>query len=305
MNNFDSLNQQFAIPDHLDFIEGPGGLPVARIRNALASSDIALQGAHVLSFQPNGEASVIWLSTQARFAPGKSVRGGIPVCLPWFGEHASDPGLPAHGFARTSDWNVISSVILPDGATRITFELIQTQTTRTHWPHSYRLRNIVTVGETLTVELSTENTGTAAFVIGEALHSYFAIGDIDAIRITGLEGCEYLDKLEAFKRKTQTGTVTISGEVDRVYLDTTADCVIEDHSLNRRIRIAKTGSRSTVVWNPWIEKSIQMGDMGENGYRGMVCVESVNAADNLVTVAPGETHSLRAVYSLEKLLDTP
>lgn len=301
MLDLDSLNRQFAISGHVNFIEGQDGLPVARIRNALAGSDIALQGAHVLSFQPMGEAPVIWLSTQAKFAPGKSVRGGIPVCWPWFGAHDSDASLPAHGFARSMMWNVIASAALPESATRITFELAQNDATLTQWPHPCRLRNIVTVGESLTVELITENTGTSTFALGEALHTYCAIGDIATIRITGLEGCEYLDKVEGFKRKIQADSVTIASEVDRVYLDTTADCVIEDGGLKRCIRVAKSGSHSTVVWNPWIEKSIQMGDMGENGYRGMVCVESANAADNLVSVAPGETHRLRVAYSVEKL----
>ncbi|TSA50849.1 MAG: D-hexose-6-phosphate mutarotase [Nitrosomonadales bacterium] len=301
MSDLDSLNRNFAIPDHVTFIAGPGGLTVARIRNRRASGDIALQGAHVLTFQPEGEAPVIWLSSQAKFAPGKSVRGGVPVCWPWFGNHASEADFPAHGFARTTGWQVIASAALPDGATRITFELEQNDATRAQWPHTCQLHHIVTVGRELTLELVTRNTGTTPFEITEALHTYFAIGDIGATRITGLAGCEYLDKTDGYQRKTEPGTIDISAEVDRVYLNTTADCIIEDRQLNRRIRIAKTGSQSTVVWNPWIEKTRQMGDLGEDGYRGMVCVESANAAENAVTVAPGATHTLRAIYSTERL----
>ena len=153
----------------------------------------------------------------------------------------------------------------------------------------------------LTVELITENTGNTAFEIGEALHTYFTISDVDNVRITGLEGCAYLDKVEEFRRKIQAGAITIVSEVDRVYVDTEADCLIEDRGFKRRIRVAKSGSRSTVVWNPWIEKSAKMGDFGsDTGYRGMVCVESANAAGNVVTVAPGATHSLCVVYSTEK-----
>ena len=301
MSNLKSLNHHFAIPGHLTFIEGPGGLSIARIQNGLARSDIALQGAHILTFQPKGEEPVIWLSPQAKFAPGKSVRGGVPVCWPWFGNHATEAGFPAHGFARTTDWRVIDSAALPNGATRITLELQKNAAARAQWPHMCHLRNIITVGRELTIELVTQNTGGAPFEITEALHTYFVIGDIDAVQITGLEGCEYLDKVDGFKRKSEPGAVTITSEVDRVYLNTTADCIIHDQKLNRRIRATKTGSHSTVVWNPWIEKAQQMGDLGENGYRGMVCVESANAAENAVMVAPGETHTLRAVYSVEKL----
>jgi glucose-6-phosphate 1-epimerase len=301
MNNLDSLNQQFAIPGHLDFIEGPGGLPVARIRNALASSDIALQGAHVLTWQPVGEEPVIWLSTQARFAPGKSIRGGIPVCWPWFGNHETEPDFPAHGFARTVMWEVASSETLADGATRITFGLSQTDATRAQWPHACKASYTVTAGRQLTVELQTQNTGDHPFRITEALHTYFDIGDIGNLCITGLSRSVYLDKLEAFKPKRQHGEVEIVSEVDRVYVNTDAECVIEDRARQRYIRISKQGGRSTVVWNPWVEKSIQMGDMGENGYRHMVCVESANANINFVNIVPGETHGLKVVYTVEKL----
>jgi D-hexose-6-phosphate mutarotase len=301
MQNIDSLNQQFAIPGHLDFFEGPCGLPVAGIRNALARCDIALQGAHVLSFQPTGEAPVVWLSAEARFAPGKSIRGGIPVCWPWFGNHETEPDFPAHGFARTVMWETALSEVLADGATRITFELTQTDATRAQWPHACKVSYAVTAGRQLTVELKTQNTGDCPFRITEALHTYFDIGDIGNLRITGLSRCVYLDKLEAFKPKRQHGEVEIASEVDRVYVNTDAECVIEDRARQRCIRVSKQGGRSTVVWNPWIEKSETMGDMGENGYRRMVCVESANANINFVNIAPGETHGLKVVYSVEKL----
>lgn len=301
MTDLAQLNSQFAIPGHLTFAEGPGGMPIARISNSLATSDIALQGAHLMTFQPKGEAPVVWLSAHSRFAPGKSIRGGIPICWPWFGAHADNASFPAHGFARTVHWDVVASAALPDGATRITFELAQNDATRAQWPHSSRVRNIVTVGRVLTVELVTENLGGKAFELGEALHTYIAVSDLDNMSITGLEGCTYIDKVDDGQRGVQNGAVTVTSEVDRVYLDTVADCVVEDRGLQRRVRIAKSNSRSTVLWNPWIEKADKMGDFGGNDHRGMVCVESANAASNVVTVVPGETHTLRAVYSVEKL----
>lgn len=300
MTDILSLNHHFAIPGVLNFAEGPGGLAIVNIQNAHASAEILLQGAHLLKYQPTGEAPVVWLSPQAKFVAGKSVRGGVPVCWPWFGAHATEPGFPAHGFARTQEWRVIASDALPDGSTRIVFELQKNETARSQWKNICHLRNVITIGKTLTMELQTENTGSDTFVIGEALHTYFMIGDINEVKVTGLEGCDYLDKVEDFKRKHQDGAITVSSEVDRVYLNTASDCVIHDAKLNRRIRIAKSGSQTTVVWNPWAVKSAEMGDMGDDGYKHMICVESANAHGSEVTLQPGEIHVLGVTYSVER-----
>ena len=297
-----TLNKNFGIAGQLEFVPDAGGLVIARIANSHAQSAIALQGAHIMTFQPNGEQPVVWLSPAAKLVQGKSIRGGVPICWPWFGAHASVPTFPAHGFARTAQWQVVASEALPDGGTRIIFELPQSAMPPAQWPHPCRVRFVATVGKTLTVELITENTGNTEFEIGEALHTYFTISDVDALRITGMEDCIYLDKVGVAQTRTQQGAIQIASEVDRIYIDTEADCLIEDRGFERRIRIAKSGSRSNVVWNPWIEKSAKMGDFGSNiGYRGMVCVESANAASNVVAVAPGATHSLRVLYSIEKI----
>jgi len=300
--NVTTLNQQFAIPGQLEFTEDVSGLIIAHIANKQAKSTISLQGAHVMTFEPVGEKPVIWLSPAAKLARGKSIRGGVPICWPWFGAHATDSTFPAHGFARTVPWQVVASEALSDGSTCITFELPQSSIPAAQWPHACRVRNIVTVGKEMIVELITENIGQTMFEIGEALHTYFAISDVDKIRITGLEGCTYLDKVGDWQRRTQAGAIAITAEVDRLYVDTDSDCLIDDSGHKRRIRIAKRGSRSTVVWNPWVEKAAKMGDFGsDTGYRSMVCVESANAAENIVKVAAGATHSLHVTYSIEKV----
>ncbi len=304
MNQVDSatLNQKFGIAGQLEFAQDAGGLVIARINNQHAQASIALQGAHIMTFQPAGEQPVIWLSPAAKLVQGKSIRGGVPICWPWFGAHASESSFSGHGFARTVPWQVVSTEALADGSTRITFELPHSSIPSAQWPHACRTRNIVTVGKALTVELATENTGNTPFEIGEALHTYFAISDVSDMRITGLEGCTYLDKVGVAQSRTQQGAIQITSEVDRIYIDTAADCLIEDLGLKRRIRIAKRGSRSTVVWNPWVEKAAKMGDFGsDTGYRGMVCVESANAVNNVVSVAPGATHSLHVTYSAEEI----
>ena len=295
------LNQRYAIGNHVQFKEIAEGMIAAEVANQYALANIALQGAHVATFQPRGEEPVIWLSPYARFAPGKSIRGGVPICWPWFGPHKNDSKLPGHGYARTVPWDVLETKALPDGSTFLRFGLVESDATRAQWPHASTVQLEVTVGKSLREELVTTNTGSQPFELGEALHTYFQISDVAQMTIRGLENCEYLDKVQGFARFTQKDGIVIESEVDRVYVNTGADCVIEDKGLKRAIRIAKQGSKSTVVWNPWTEKAEKMGDFGKDGHRGMVCVESGNALENVITLAPGETHRLVAVYSVEKL----
>ena len=295
------LNQRYAIGNHVQFKEIAEGMVVAEVANQHALANIALQGAHIATFQPRGEEPVIWLSPKAKFAPGKSIRGGVPICWPWFGPHKTDSKLPGHGYARTVPWDVLETRALPDGSTFLRFGLVESDATRAQWPHASTVQLEVTVGKALRVELVTTNTGKTALELGEALHTYFQISDVANMTIRGLENCEYLDKVQDFARFTQKDGIVIESEVDRVYVNTTADCVIEDKGLKRAIRIAKQGSKSTVVWNPWTEKAEKMGDFGPQLHRDMVCVESGNALENVVTLAPGETHRLVAVYSVEKL----
>ena len=299
--NLTELNQRFAISNHLQFKELADGIIAAEVTNQHGISNITLQGAHIATWQPRGQEPVIWLSPFAKFAPSKSIRGGVPICWPWFGPNAHDSKLPGHGFARTVMWEVLETKALSNGATFLRFGLIENELTRAQWPHESQVELEVTVGHTLRVELVTANTGQQAFELGEALHTYFQISDVAKMTIRGLEGCDYLDKVGEPARRTQQGGVVIESEVDRVYVNTEADCVIEDLGLNRAIRIAKAGSRSTVVWNPWTEKADKMGDFGDHGYRAMVCVESANAFENIVTVKAGETHRLMVEYSVESL----
>jgi len=298
-----ALNTQFGIKGQLSFREDASGLIVAEIDNALGSASLCLQGAHLMSWKPKSQTvPVVWLSRDAKLAAGKSIRGGAPVCWPWFGAHATESGFPGHGFARTVPWQVIESGTEPNGATRMTLRLVQSDKTRAQWPHACNVDLTIVVGETLRMEMATENTGSEDFVIGEALHTYLQIGDIGTARVTGLEGSEYWDKVGGSTLRRQTGEVSFSGETDRVYINTGAECVIVDDKLKRRIHIAKSGSLSTVVWTPWVEKAGKMGDMGQpDGWREMVCVESVNAIENVVKVVAGTRHTLIVEYRAESL----
>ncbi|MEN8259335.1 MAG: D-hexose-6-phosphate mutarotase [Pseudomonadota bacterium] len=303
MNKSDvlALNREYGIPDQVTFLEGSGGLARIDVANARATASIVLQGAHLVSWTPHGELPVIWLSSSARFVPGKPIRGGVPICWPWFGPHSSDASFPAHGFARVAQWKVIATQALADGATRLVFSLLQNDATRAYWPHATELELHISVGTALEFVLLTRNTDSKPVTVGDALHTYFQVGDVRGIVISGLDGCSYVDKVDQGKRKRQMGPLTIDAETDRIYLESIRDCLIDDPGLRRRLRISKRGSRSMIVWNPWVEKARKMGDLGEDGYLTMICVESANAADDTVTIAPGEEHRLWVRYQVEPM----
>lgn len=299
MPDLSALNTRFGIPGRVIFSEGPGGLATVEVNDPCAHALLALQGAHLLDWTPAGAEPVIWLSPAAKFARGKAIRGGTPICWPWFGPHPTETTYPAHGFARTACWEVLSVECPADGGTRLEFRLIPEESVHRWWPHATRLEFHILVGSELQLTLLTKNIGTAPVAVGQALHTYFAVSDVCKVRLVGLEGLSYLDKVHGGSVKLQHGPVTFHEEIDRIYRDSVQDCIIVDPGLKRRLRIAKTGSRSTVVWNPWIQKSAKMDDFVESGYLGMVCVETANAADDIVTIEPGAEHRLGVVYSVE------
>jgi len=292
-----ALYESFGIPGQLDFSEMQGGLVQARIRNRHGEATVCLQGAHLMEWTPRGQVPVIWLSPKAVFAEGKAIRGGVPVCWPWFGAHPEGLGLPAHGFARTSTWAVTGSGVADEGSTWLALRLPHAQSSS--WPHPTSLDIRLTLGKTLQIELTTRNPGEDALTISQALHAYFRVGDVRRVKILGLEGCPYVDKLDGERRKTQDGPVSVAAEVDRIYLDARLDCLIEDPVLGRRIRVRKTGSASTIVWNPWAEKSASMADLGADAYLDMVCVESANADEDRVSLEAGGEHRLWVSYEPE------
>lgn len=299
----EQLNKDFSFDkggNSLRFTSGTGGIPVIEVQNEQASAVISLQGAHILSWIPAGEDEVIWVSEDATFAPGKSVRGGVPICWPWFGPHENTPGYPAHGFARTVMWQVTNTQALSAGATQLTFTLDPARLDKNiqdMWPSATVAEYTLTITKTLSIELTTFNNSDQSITIGEALHTYFNVADLTRTSVHGLEGKEYLDKTDGFSRKTQAGQVTINTEVDRVYLNTPDEVIIDNRK--RKIIISKQGSQSTVVWSPWQAAAEKMGDLGKDGYLQMLCVESANAAENCVTIKAGESHKLLVVYAVE------
>ncbi len=298
MDSIDDLNKRFGIPGQMTFKSGPGGLTVAELNNQHAAATVFLQGANVTSFKPRGQEEVVFLSRHSRFESGIAIRGGIPISWPWFADHPTDKSKPAHGFARISDWEVRGTEV-HGGASRIRFGLSDNQYTRSLWPQAFDLEFIMTVGKELHLDLTAKNTGEEDFTFSQAFHSYFHVSDINKIYVQGLEGYYYIDKVDSFKDKYQKGQVRIVEETDRIYLDAASDCVIHDPGFNRKIRISKQGSKSTVIWNPWVAKAHQMKDLGDQEYKRFACVETTNAGEDLITLSPGSEHILTTKISIE------
>ncbi|MBG86901.1 MAG: hypothetical protein CMO80_08385 [Verrucomicrobiales bacterium] len=287
----DPLNRRFGLDNRIKFSKYKE-LTVATIQNEHAVAKVCLHGGHVMSFKPHGHDEVLWMSSEAVFEAPKPIRGGVPVCWPWFSQHPDNQELPQHGFARNRQWSVDSSEMRSDGRTR--FSLVLRDGAQTHdiWAHAFELVLNIIVGTDLRLELVSRNTGTEPIVVGGALHTYFSIGEIGQVSIEGLDGRSYLDQLDSMKEKQQDGAITIGEEVDRIYINTEDTCVIHDRKLARQIHVAKEGSRSTVVWNPWIDKAKRMGDFVNDGFQEMLCIETTNAHDDLHTIQPGEEHRM-------------
>lgn len=303
MNAVETLNRRFAACDHLRFSQLADGVVAAEISNSLATATVSLHGGQVLSWHPKHQATpVLWLSTLAKYVPGKAIRGGVPICWPWFGAHPANAGVPAHGYARLCAWEVTAARALASGETQIELDLPASDLSRACQHGALHLSARITVGKALKVELDTTNRSDQEITFSEGLHTYFRIGDIARIRVLGLDGAEYADLLCNNLRKRQTGPIAFEGELGRVYGDTEAACVIEDFSLERRISIQKEGSLSTAVWTPWATTAAKMDDLGANGWRDMVCVESANALANSVTVGAGAGHRMSATYSADDMV---
>jgi D-hexose-6-phosphate mutarotase len=238
------------------------------------------------------------MSQCSRFAEGQPIRGGVPVIFPWFGMRE---GLGTHGFARLKSWDLKEFSPAPDGSVSVRFRMPDVPEASAFPP--FEADYIVTVSETLTLKLVVTNRSKdEPLAFENCLHTYFEVGDVNAIEIRGLKGVNYLDKVASFAQKTETEpAIRIRSEVDRIYLNTAGQVEIVDHRLGRKVLVEKEGSVSTVVWNPWIAKAQQMADFGNDEYQKMVCVESGNVASNQLTLPPGESSTLTVKLSSQPL----
>jgi D-hexose-6-phosphate mutarotase len=288
-----------AIPGVVDLTETSGGLVQVDVRTPFSTARMYLDGGHVAEFQPVGSAPLLFLSRESHLVPGKPIRGGVPICFPWFGPKAGDPGAPMHGFARTMDWSLESTSKESDGTVTLVFALASSESTRALWPHDFKVRHRIVVGRDLQMSLEVENLSLAPITCEAALHTYLAVADIHQTTVTGLENASYIDKTDGFKVK-QLGVepLRIEAETDRVFPNHRGSCTIDDRVAGRKIVVDKSGSETTVVWNPWIAKAAAMADFADDEWQRMLCVETANTGDNAMTIVPGATQVMTAVVRL-------
>jgi glucose-6-phosphate 1-epimerase len=297
----EELNRKFAIDQLVRFEEGNGGLIRARINTPAGQGEMYLHGAQVTQFHPRSQQQpVLFLSNKSHYEPQKPIRGGVPICFPWFGPRQGDASSPMHGFARLSEWEVTATQKLPDGRVSITMTLRDNDSTRKLWAHKFTARYTATFGNELELQLAVRNDDGEAFTFEEALHTYVLVGDVAKATLSGLGGVEYLDKVAGGRPRQGDAPMQISGETDRVYLATQSTCVIADPILKRQTQIEKQHSGTTVVWNPW-DKVTTIADLAPQEGSKFLCVETANAKEQALRLSPGQEHIIKAVLRVTSL----
>ncbi len=291
------LDRRFGIPDVARVREGDGGLARVDITSPVADGKMYLHGAHLTSWRPAGSEEVLFLSTKSRWEEGQAIRGGIPICFPWFRGKADDPQAPAHGFVRTRSWQLYSIAENNTGVA-VTMFIESDEQTRRWWPGEFRLVCRATFGFELKLELICVNTGKTPLHFEEALHTYNRVSNVGTVRLQGLDGTRFLDNTAANKEKTQSGDATIGSQTDNAYINTTNAVDLLDPMMCRRIRLEKAHSSTTVVWNPWQEAASKLRDLGEGEWKQFLCVEASNIIGAAVTLAPGQEHTMSATLRL-------
>jgi glucose-6-phosphate 1-epimerase len=291
-------DRRLEIPDVARIVAGNGGLPKVQVTSAKATGEIYLHGAHVTSWKPATKAELFFVSSQSRWEEGRAIRGGVPICFPWFGGKADDPKAPAHGFVRTKAWR-LESILQAGGEVTVSMSTGSDGDTNRWWPAAFRLVYRATFGSELTLGLEVSNTGGTSLRFEEALHAYYRVADIKKVRVRGLDAVHYLDKTDSNREKTQDGQITIVSETDRVYLNTSGAIELDDPILGRRTRVTKENSRTTVVWNPWVEKAHALSDLGDDEWMKMICIETSNVSACSVNLEPGQQHKMTALVTVE------
>lgn len=298
LRQIDEWNGRFAIPRMAELVAGNGGLPKVRVTAGGSAAEVYLHGAQVNSWKPAGGDDVIFVSEHSRWEDGRAIRGGIPICFPWFRGKADDATAPAHGFVRTRQWKLASVDAHEDRSVTLVFATESDASTRRWWPHDFRLQHRVTVGKTLRLELIATNTGADRFRFEEALHTYFQVGDVRRASVRGLAQVAYLDNMDSNREKMQSGEVVLAGPTDNAYLNTRGAVEMMDGVTGRLVRTAKENSATTIVWNPWEKGAAALADLGDDEWKQMICVEASNILDASVSLDPGQEHAMRATLSI-------
>jgi glucose-6-phosphate 1-epimerase len=296
----EELQTTHGVQDVSEVLAGNGGLPKVVVHTPACSGEIYLHGAHVTSWKPTGAEETIFVSKESRWEDGRAIRGGIPICFPWFRNKVDDPSAPQHGFARTKAWQLNSIRANGDA---VTVEMCTSSDTesRAWWPSDFCLTYRATFGKDLVLELEMNNTGSSSLRFEEALHTYHRVSNAAQIRIEGLDGVAYLDNTDSNRRCLQKGAVEFASQVDRIYLDTNHSLRLIDAQMEREVNVVKTNSLTTVVWNPWKEGGRALIDMDDDEWMQMACVEASNIRDFAVHLQPEQQHTMRVTVTIDKL----
>jgi glucose-6-phosphate 1-epimerase len=300
MIDIDELDDKFSIEGEVGFAELEEDLVFMTVSNKYADADICLYGAHITSFRPRSSMDLLWMSPDSNFEVGKPIRGGIPVCFPWFGPHKTDQDKPQHGFARLMYWDVAGTSTNAAGETIARLQLCSSDETKAYWPHDFCAEMTIVVGKTLVATLKVTNTSGQPFDYTCALHSYFNLSAIESISVEGLKETAYFDQLAGENGIQEEDVLEINGPMTRHYLNTETPVIINDSAFRRRIKVDKSGSKVTTVWNPGAETCAKIADLPDDGYETFICVEATNAFDYPVHLAPGESFETSAIIGLEE-----
>ena len=283
-----------------------------RIRAAGSELLVAQQGAQILSYQQAEQPPLIWLSPQAAYQRGQSVRGGVPLCWPWFGDLRRNPQAvqahfhleqaPAHGLVRTLDWELLG-IEEEDDAVTLRFAYDTRTQPLEGWPRDAGLTFVIRLAQDLGMSLETHNRGNTPLTLSQALHSYFAVSDVRQVKVEGLQACRYIDTLQDWQELRQQDDLGFSAETDRIYLDTAARLSIIDPGWGRRIHLDSRGSRSAVLWNPWVDKAKRLSQFPDDAWQNMLCIETANVLEDVVQLKADERHRLELRLSSEPLLN--
>lgn len=299
--SIDYLNQQFAVPKRLIFNEINKGFPVIEVLNDNAEATVSLYGGQVLSYRPTEQShDVLFMAGKAQYLEGKAIRGGIPVCWPWFGKRPDRPDFPGHGIARINRWSVAEAKQLDAGNTQIRLSLKQPLPQHLNWwPHGFELQMMISIGKKLILELITHNTSRQPFTVTQAFHGYFRIGDIKQCRLTGLENIDYLDNLDGARQKRRNDALTVSNAIEQVYQLNNGTVNIVDAILKRKIAVRSFDATAMVVWNPWTTGAAAMPDLNETDFQNFICVEPGHIGATGFELPPESERSLRTVIEVE------
>lgn len=259
------------------------------VDTARCTGEVHDQGAQVTRWAPAGAHPVLYVSTAAVLEQGRPIRGGVPVCWPWFGPGRGGGMEPSHGFVRTVPWTLVERTE-QDGDVVLTHRVTSHEATSARWPHAYALELRTRLGDVLELTLTTTNTGAEPMDVEEALHAYLVVGDVRRVTLDGLDGRSFLDKVTGSER-VQSGPVRFAGETDSVYR-TSGAVTVDDPVLDRRLVVSTEGAANVVVWNPWAAKAAGLADMGDDDWTGFLCVEGADALENTVVVQPGASHAM-------------